>query len=140
MKKFDFRVPKIRTEYGPEPVALGDDQEEEYADDGGYFGDERERTYKAVNLHDFDPYRCSGFYQMPTLRPCSYIPDDMIGFKYVKAQNILQEGTAVHFFIDDYQFERIWNQPAVYVGMLLDRGCESACRRIFPFTWTCPAR
>lgn len=129
MKKFDFRIPKIRRELGKfeeaEAAASAGDPGAG-GDEDGYFGDERERTYNSVNLHDFDPYRADGFYQMPIVGGCDYVPEDMIGFKYVKARNILPEDTAVHFFIDDYQFERIWNQPAVYVGMLLDRGCESA--------------
>lgn len=126
MKKFDFRIPKIRRELGKMEQAEADAAAGIEPLDGGYFGDERERTYNSVNLHDYDPYRTDGFYQMPIVGGCDYVPEDMIGFKYVKARNIIPEETAVHFFIDDYQFERIWNQPAVYVGMLLDRGCECA--------------
>ena len=141
MKRFDFRLPKIRTttspafsdRSAPTPVprelAAADpetEQAETARDAGGYFGDERERTYNAVNLHAFDPYRAEGFYQMPVIGGCSYVPEDLIGFKYVKAQNAIPEDTAVHFFIDDYQFERIWNNPPVYIGMLIDRGCECA--------------
>jgi len=141
MKRFDFRLPKIRTttspafsdRSAPTPVPrelTAADPEAEQAetarDAGGYFGDERERTYNAVNLHAFDPYRAEGFYQMPVIGGCSYVPEDLIGFKYVKAQNAIPEDTAVHFFIDDYQFERIWNNPPVYIGMLIDRGCECA--------------
>lgn len=126
MKKFDFKIPKIRRELGKMEQAEADAAAGIEPQDNGYFGDERERTYNSVNLHDYDPYRTDGFYQMPIVGGCDYVPEDMIGFKYVKARNIIPEETAVHFFIDDYQFERIWNQPAVYVGMLLDRGCESA--------------
>lgn len=138
MKRFDFRLPKIRTTTSPafnsvnapapvpREMAAPDPEEEQGKDIGGYFGDERERTYNAVNLHAFDPYRAEGFYQMPVIGGCSYIPDDLIGFKYVKAQPAIPEKTAAHFFIDDYQFERIWNNPPVYIGMLIDRGCECA--------------
>lgn len=136
MKRFDFRLPKIRTATspvsvnGPAPVpremAAPDPVDGQEKDPGGYFGDERERTYNAVNLRAFDPYRTEGFYQMPVIGGCSYVPADLIGFKYVKAQNAVPEDTAVHFFIDDYQFERIWNNPPVYIGMLIDRGCECA--------------
>ena len=120
MKRFDFRLPKIRTTTSLVP------REAEQENDEGYFGDERERTYNSVNLHAFDPYRADGFYQMPVIGGCKYVPSDLIGFKYVKAQNAIPEDTAVHFFIDDYQFERVWNNPPVYIGMLIDRGCECA--------------
>lgn len=116
MKRFDFRLPKIRSATPESSTETG----------GGYFGDERERTYDNVNLREFDPYRAEGFYQMPVIGGCSFVPEDLIGFKYVKVQDVIPESIAVHFFIDDYQFERIWNQPAVYIGMLLDRGCECA--------------
>lgn len=138
MKRFDFRLPKIRTttspafsdRSAPTPVprelAAPDPDAEPEKDIGGYFGDERERTYNAVNLRAFDPYRTEGFYQLPVIGGCSYVPEDLIGFKYVKAQPAIPADTAVHFFIDDYQFERIWNNPPVYIGMLIDRGCECA--------------
>lgn len=137
MKRFDFRLPKIRgtaAVNAPSPVPLEMAAPETLPpgaadagrDLGGYFGDERERTYNSVNLHAFDPYRAEGFYQMPVIGGCNLIPDDLIGFKYVKAQSAIPEKTAVHFFIDDYQFERIWTNPGVYIGMLIDRGCECA--------------
>ena len=74
----------------------------------GYFGDARERTYRQVNLSDFDVSRTAGKYEMPVLRACGYVPEKLIGFNYVKST---KETCGVHFFIDDYQFERIWNMP-----------------------------
>ena len=134
MKRFDFRLPKIRgaasvTAVPRElaaPETLQPEERDAGRDLGGYFGDERERTYNSVNLRSFDPYRAEGFYQMPIISACGCVPNDLIGFKYVKAQGAIPENTAVHFFIDDYQFERVWNNPRVYIGMLIDRGCECA--------------
>lgn len=40
-----------------------------------------------------------------------------IPFNYVKTTKELNN-KLIHFFIDDYQFERLWNSPEKYVGML----------------------
>lgn len=80
-------------------------------------GAERLRTDKAYNLHLVNADDCSGPYGMPTLRGVDHKPKDMIRFSYVKQQT---EGfdKCVHFFIDDYQFERVWNKPEAYLSVL----------------------
>ena len=94
-------------------------------DDDGYFGDERERTYNSVNLNEYDETRTEGYYQMPVLERCDFVPDRLIGFKYTKAakDEDIGDDIGVHFFIDDYQFERIWNQPHVIIPRLAVYGC-----------------
>lgn len=62
-----------------------------------------------------------GKYDIPQLEPISedeigYI-DEWIGFNYVLSDKEPQ-GKAVHFFIDDYQFNRMWNNPEKYMGKL----------------------
>lgn len=94
----------------PEPTAESDD------DDGGYYGDRRERTFNKYLLHEFDPFRCSGFYQMPTLEPETFIPERLIDFNAAKSSKEFDCG--VHFFIDDYRFECFWNYPAQYVDKM----------------------
>ena len=89
--------------------------------DTGYYGDERERTNSAYNLGDYDADRVVGFYEMPVLNPCRYVPEDLIGFNYVLSTKRRDAG--VHFFIDDYQFERIWNDPHLYIEKLMDFPC-----------------
>lgn len=83
-----------------------DSEGEENAEDDGYYGDERERTSDAYNLDDFDEKRAAGFYQMPTLQRCTHVPDELIGFNYAKTSD--RKDVGIHFFIDDYQFERLW--------------------------------
>lgn len=46
---------------------------------------------------------------MPIIKACNHVPTDLIGFNYVKSTDKTDCG--VHFFIDDYQFERVWNSP-----------------------------
>ena len=85
-------------------------------DDDGYYGDERERTYTSTNFDRYDQYRTIGKYNMPILEPFSgNIPDELIGFNYVLSAKDEDRGKGVHFFIDDYQFERIWTQPDKYI-------------------------
>ena len=62
-----------------------------------------------------------GKYDIPELEPI-YVEElgeikEWIGFNYVLSDKE-PEGKAVHFFIDDYQFERLWNNPEKYVEKL----------------------
>lgn len=45
-----------------------------------------------------------------------------MGFNYCKSTPP-QDGVGVHFFLDDYQFERVWNSPEDYCTMLADYDC-----------------
>lgn len=92
-------------------------------DNDGYYGDERERTYDLYRLHEYDETRTAGYYQFPTLKACHYVPDDLIGFNYVKSWRKDREGLGVHFFLDDYQFERIWNNPYENIERLRGFSC-----------------
>lgn len=82
---------------------------------------ERERTMNAYNLDEFDGSATEGFYQMPIIEPVQYIPKDLIGFNY--ALSAKDKTSGIHFYVDDYQFERVWNQPQMYLEKLLDFDC-----------------
>lgn len=84
-------------------------------------GNERERTVNAYNLNEFDPNRSAGFYQMPVIKTCDYVPEELIGFNYMLSTKRRDAG--IHFFIDDYQFERIWNSPMEYIPKLAEFDC-----------------
>ena len=83
---------------------------------------ERERTFNAYNLNEYDANKVAGFYQMPILKSCQYVPDDLIGFNYVLSKSPIQN-TGVHFYLDDYQFERIWTNPLQYLDKLAEWDC-----------------
>ena len=87
-------------------------------DDGSsYYGDERERTNNAYNLdiaHDVADN--TDFWQMPVIKNDGFIPKSLIGFNYAKTSK--EKGVGIHFFLDDYQFERVWAQPDKYVNIL----------------------
>lgn len=92
------------------------------SDDDGYYGDERERTNKEYNLDIVDHEILSNdFWQMPTINNDNYIPKDLIGFNYAKTSK--NKNTGIHFYIDDYQFERLWNAPEKYLDILREYEC-----------------
>ena len=95
--------------------------EEDSQNEHEYYGDERERTFSGYNLKDYDPRRVAGRFDLPILRKCSFVPLDLIGFNYVLSTKDRSKG--VHFFIDDYQFERIWSDPATYLSKLTEFPC-----------------
>lgn len=112
MTVFDFDMPDFPDK------AEADAQQDS---DEGYYGDERERTQKAYNMFEFDESACTGYYQMPTLEPSGCIPDDIIPFNYMlSSQN---KNAGIHFYIDDYQFERIWTSPQKYIEKMKDFQC-----------------
>lgn len=67
-----------------------------------------------------------GKYDIPQLEP-TYDYEigeikEWIGFNYVLSDKDPQ-GKAVHFFIDDYQFERVFNNPDKYIKKLQQYEC-----------------
>ena len=91
-------------------------------DEEGYYGDERERTNDKYNLDiASESETTNDFWQMPIINNDGYIPKDLIGFNYAKTSKAKNVG--VHFYIDDYQFERVWNAPEKYVDILSQYDC-----------------
>lgn len=74
------------------------------------------KTVKTYNMLEFDPERCEGKFQMPTLLPCSVNVERWIGFNYAKST--IDPGAGIHFYLDDYQFERVWVNPERYIDIL----------------------
>lgn len=58
-----------------------------------------------------------GKYGIPELQPEKWKPVQFIGFNYAN-QCRNYEGKGVHFFLDDYQFERVWTKFERNVNML----------------------
>lgn len=105
---FDFALPDL-------------DDFEDPEEEDGYYGDERERTYNSVNLADYDPARATNKWNMPIIQATQHIPEDLISFNYVLSSKDYNKG--VHFYIDDYQFERVWNRPHEYIERLSKFDC-----------------
>ena len=68
-----------------------------------------------------------GMYDIPQMEPVYELEPikEWIGFNYVLSDTS-PEGKAVHFFVDDYQFQRIWNDPDKYVEKLKKYVCVVA--------------
>ncbi|MGN1208281.1 MAG: DUF4417 domain-containing protein [Christensenellales bacterium] len=61
----------------------------------------------------------SGF---PIVQGTDYVPTKLIPFNYAATIKDKQN-TSVHFYIDDYQFERVWNKPTMYAQILSGFDC-----------------
>jgi hypothetical protein len=57
-----------------------------------------------------------GEWDMPLVQTSELLPDKLIPFDKFKPNR--DHDKWVHFFIDDYQFERIWNRPRLYLKKL----------------------
>lgn len=84
---------------------------------------EKEKVQKRVaNILNLElaQFEGVGKYDIPYIEPVRELPKitEWIGFNYVLSDKN-PEGKGVHFFVDDYQFERVWNNPDAYVKKLL---------------------
>ncbi len=96
-------------------LSSNDEEEVEYKEN------ERERTNNTYNLGIYDESMVDGKYQMPIIENDDFIPEDIIGFNYAKTSDNYSAG--IHFYLDDYQFERIWNNPSDYIELLENYSC-----------------
>lgn len=123
--KLDIELEDIEIDmsaFGLEFDRIEGEPDEIPEDDDGWYGDERERTNKAYNLDLIDPDNLTNdFWQMPIIKNDGYIPTDLIGFNYAKTSK--RKDTGVHFYVDDYQFERVWNYPEKYLDVLFEYDC-----------------
>lgn len=88
----------------------------------GYYGDERERTNKSYNLNIGQNIKyTSDFWQMPIIKNDNFIPEDLIGFNYALTNK--EKNCGIHCYVDDYQFERLWNNPDKYIDALKEYQC-----------------
>ena len=82
---------------------------------------ERHRTNDAYNLGIMDNENVSDFWQMPIIKNDNFIPSKLIGFNYAKTNK--EKNVGIHFYLDAYPFERLWNKPEDYVDSLKEYEC-----------------
>lgn len=77
------------------------------------------RNYENLERRIFDGF---GKYGIPQLQPTQFKKCDFIGFNYAKScKDRVDKG--VHFFVDDYQFNRLWTNIDGYLEMLSQFKC-----------------
>ena len=114
MSKFGFELSMSGLDFG-----IADPEQEQVEEESEDF--HRETTINQYNLFNYDPDRTEGKYDMPVLDGVDHVPADLQGFNYVLNKPDTTKG--VHFFLDDYQFERIWQRPEFYIEKLIDFDC-----------------
>lgn len=65
-----------------------------------------------------------GPYDIPQIEPVYEVGDidKWIGFNFANTNKKDRKHTGVHFYVDDYRFERVWNFPKKYVALLKQFG------------------
>lgn len=79
-----------------------------------------QRTISKYNLDYYQPERVSGDYDIPVIYPTIYKPQSLVGFNQV---NVADASSGIHFYLDDYQFERLWKRPEYYIEKLKAFDC-----------------
>lgn len=81
----------------------------------------QQRNYENLNKAI---YRGDGLFDIPFIEPVECSVDNWISFNFAKTCED-PEIHGVHFFIDDYQFNRVWSQPDAYIDRL--RRFQAVC-------------
>lgn len=74
----------------------------------------QQRNYENLNKRIF---KGVGEYNTPVLKSAVYEVDNWISFNFARGCEE-PEKHGIHFFIDDYQFMRLWKNPDAYLEML----------------------
>lgn len=72
-------------------------------------------------MHLVQMHRCEGKNDIPVLEAESIVPSSLVAFH--EAMKTKRKNCGVHFFIDDYRFERVWNDPKRYLAVLENFEC-----------------
>lgn len=73
-----------------------------------------QRNYENAQRMLFDGV---GQYAIPEIEPTQFDNAEFVGFNYARGAKEAQS-KAVNFFLDDYQFTRVWTDPDRYIPML----------------------
>lgn len=83
------------------------------------------RQRRLLNMHLCECVRFSGAHGLPIVEAYEgAVSRRFVGFNRALTSQDYDAG--VHFFIDDYQFERVWNAPEKYVPLLKRFRCVIA--------------
>lgn len=118
----EWDVDLLQSEIADIDIDLSDFGVEEITFDYKEKEPSNQRTINAYNmgLIDYDNLT-NDFWQMPVIENNHFVPEDLIRFK--DALQSKEFNCGVHFYIDDYQFERIWTYPDRYIDLLSKFTC-----------------
>ena len=71
------------------------------------------KNYENLQKRIFDGV---GQYGIPQIKPVRYKECEWLGFNYARSEKD-RAGKGVHFFLDDYQFNSVWQTPDKYLDM-----------------------
>mgnify|MGYP004521155895 CR=1 FL=1 len=81
------------------------------------------RKLKYENLEKYIPnVEFKGKYGIPVIKPSDFCGTDFVDFNHAKSEKNKAD-KAVHFFLDDFHFERIWKDPLKYYERLQPFPC-----------------
>ena len=64
------------------------------------------------------------YYDIPQIYKCNVkLPAQFIAFNFAQSCNSNQSDFGIHFYLDDYQFERVWTRPTRYIKLLRKYAC-----------------
>ena len=75
----------------------------------------------SVLFQKYDGKCVAGDFDIPTIQATDVIPEKLIGFNYARTSK--DYNSCIHFFLDDYQFERCWNNPEPNIEVLSKFKC-----------------
>lgn len=76
-----------------------------------------DRIVKVNNFDKFDKTRADEKYGIPFMKQTNVVPTKLIDFTHRKKD--VKAG--IHFFLDDYQIEAVWNSPDKYIKEFAER-------------------
>lgn len=82
--------------------------------------------YKGHRFENINKLNFSGVgqYGIPAIIPQEQVTNYWIPFNYSSRYSLERRAdTGVHFFVDDYQFARVWNYPDIYLKSMRSYGC-----------------
>lgn len=80
-----------------------------------------DHLYKIDLMYYQNVKMTDNFYQMPIIEPETFLPSRLVGFNYIKSTGDHDFG--LHSFLDDHQFEKLWNKPLRYVELIKRYEC-----------------
>ena len=67
-------------------------------------------------------FKSENQWDIPDLQPCDFVPASLAAWNHPKSCESAANTGAIHFFLDDYRFERVWWKPEAVLPRLQEVG------------------